>query len=131
LIEALDENQGDAIIASLRIDAQTRAKLDFTSPYYATPARFVTLKANQLADPTPESLRRKTIGVEAHSAHEAFLETFFPNAIRKPYDSQKALRAALAKGEIDALFGDGVALSFWLQGDEAHGCCAFSRRPLS
>lgn len=130
LIGALDENQGDAIIASLRIDAQARAKLDFSAPYYATPARFVTRTATQLAEATPESLRGKTIGVEAHSAHEAFLETFFPNAARKPYDSQKALRDALVKGEIDVLFGDGVSLSFWLQGEDAHGCCAFRGGPF-
>jgi polar amino acid transport system substrate-binding protein len=130
LIDALDENQGDAIIASIRVDDQSRAKLDFTSPYYATPARFVTQKTTQLTDATPESLRRKTIGVEAHSAHEAYLETFFPDAIRKPYDSQKALRDALAKGDIDALFGDGVSLSFWLQGEDAHECCAFRGGPF-
>ncbi len=90
----------------------------------------MTLKSSQLADATPERLRRKTIGVEAHSAHEAFLETFFPDAIRKPYNSQKELRAALVKGEIDALFGDGVSLSFWLQGEDPNGCCAFRGGPF-
>ncbi len=130
LIDALDENQGDAIIASMRIDPQTREKLDFTGPYYATPARFVALKASKLADPTPESLRGKKIGVEAHSAHEAFLATFFPDASRNPYDSPKALRDALKRGEIDVLFGDGVSLSFWLQGDDAGGCCAFRGGPF-
>lgn len=130
LIDALDENQGDAIIASIRIDDQTRAKLDFTTPYYATPGRFVTLKTTELADATPESLRHKTVGVEAHSAHEAFLETFFPKVARKPYPSQKALREALTKGEIDALFGDGVSLSFWLQSPGAHDCCVFRGGPF-
>jgi polar amino acid transport system substrate-binding protein len=116
LIEALDENNGDALIAAIRIDPQTRAKLDFTAPYYKTPARFATLKATQLVEATPESLAGKTIGVEAGSAHEAFLETFFGKSIRKPYASQTALREALQKGEIDALFGDGIALSRWLEG---------------
>jgi polar amino acid transport system substrate-binding protein len=131
LIDSLDNNQGDAIIASIRIDEQIRAKLDFTAPYAKTPARFVTQKATKLTQATPESLRGEIIGVEAHSAHEAFLEAFFSDSIRKPYDSQKSLRQALEKGEIDALFGDGVALSFWLQGESAHGCCAFFGGPFT
>lgn len=130
LIDSLDDNQGDAIIASIRIDEQIRAKLDFTTPYITTPARFVTRKTTPLALATPEGLRGKVIGVEARSAHEAFLATFFADAIRKPYDSQKALREALQKSEIEALFGDGVALSFWLQGQDAHDCCAFFGGPF-
>ncbi len=66
----------------------------------------------------------------AHSAHEAFLDAFFTGTVRKSYDSQKALAGALAKGEIDALFGDGVTLSFWLQGQDAHGCCGFLGGPF-
>jgi len=130
LIDALNENQGDALIASIRIDPRTRATLDFTAPYTKTPARFVTLKTTQLDAATPETLRRKTIGVEARSAHEAFLETFFADAVRKPYESQKALREALQKGEIDALFGDGISLSLWLEGQDSHECCAFRGGPF-
>jgi polar amino acid transport system substrate-binding protein len=130
LIDSLNDSQGDAIIASLRIDEQTRAKLDFTVPYAKNPARFVTLKSTRLRDALPETLRGKAIGVLANSAHEAFLEAFFADAIRKPYDSQKALAEALAKGEIEATFGDGVALSFWLQGPDAHECCAFLGGPF-
>ncbi len=130
LIDSLEDNQGDAIIASLRIDEQTRAKLDFTSPYAKTPARFVALKTTKLSDAVPETLRGRTVGVLARSAHEAFLEAFFTGTVRKSYDSQKALAEALAKGEIDALFGDGVTLSFWLQGQDAHGCCGFLGGPF-
>lgn len=130
LIDALEDNQGDAIIASLRIDAQSRAKLDFTLPYSMTPGRFIALKTSPIAEATPESLRRKTVGVETHSAHEAYLETFFPEVVRKPYASQKALRDALKAGEIDALFGDGASLGLWLQSEEAQACCAFRGGPF-
>ena len=34
LIDALNSDQGDALMAATRIDPQTRATLDFSGPYY-------------------------------------------------------------------------------------------------
>src|SRR5450631_2838615 len=130
LIDALNDDQGDALIAAIRIDPQTRGKLDFSGPYYTTPARFAALTTMQAETATPESLRGKTVGVEAKSAHEAYLEMFFPDTIRKPYESQKALREALVKGEIDTIFGDGISLSLWLDSQEGRNCCGFRGGPF-
>src|SRR5262247_2333535 len=41
LVPALNENRGDAVIASIAATPEARAKADFTDPYYRTPARFV------------------------------------------------------------------------------------------
>ncbi len=125
LIDSLNEGHGDALIASIGINSDTRTKLDFTAPYYKTPARFVVLAASPLNDLTPEGLFGKTIGVEAHSAHEAYLKTFFPGVVLKTFELPSTLRAALKKGEIDAIFGDGASLAIWLNGTEAQNCCAF------
>ena len=57
LIDALNGDQGDALMAGLRIDQQTRAALDFSGPYYITPARFAALRASL---PCPR--RRKPCG---------------------------------------------------------------------
>jgi polar amino acid transport system substrate-binding protein len=130
LIDALNGDQGDALMAGLRIDQQTRAALDFSGPYYITPARFAALTGVSSLPATPEMLRGKTVGVEAKSAHEAYLETYFPDTVRKPYDSQKLLREALVKGEIDTIFGDGISLSMWLGGPEGRTCCSFRGGPF-
>ena len=37
LIDSLDAGEGDAIIASIRIDEAARARLDFTAPYTKRP----------------------------------------------------------------------------------------------
>ena len=42
LIDALSENRGDAVIASIAMSPQTRGRVDFSDPYYRTPARFVS-----------------------------------------------------------------------------------------
>src|ERR1700730_11158891 len=130
LIDALNDDQGDALMAAIRIDSQTRAKLDFSGPYYTTPARFASLKTVGAEPATPEGLRGKTVGVQAKSAHEAYLERFFPDTIRKSYESQKLLREALAKGEIDTIFGDGISLSLWLEGQDGRNCCGFRGGPF-
>lgn len=130
LIDALNSKQGDAVIAAIRISPETRAKLDFSGPYYGTPARFAALKAKQPVPATPEGLREQTVGVEVKSAHEAYLEAFFPGTIRKPYESQNTLREALVKGEIDTIFGDGISLSLWLDGKDARNCCGFRGGPF-
>ena len=41
LLDALNDNRGDAVIASIAPTADTRRRADFTDPYYRTPARFV------------------------------------------------------------------------------------------
>ena len=125
LVEALTSGQGDAVIAGLAKTSDLRAKIDFTAPYYRTPARFAMLKSGKLTNATPEFLEGKTLGVEAQTAHEAFLKTFFPRAKRLAYESRDALLAALKRGELDAAFDDGIALSFWLNGADAKDCCRF------
>ena len=125
LIASLNENRGDAIIASLQINNDTRKQAAFTAPYYLTPGRFVTLRTSALSDAIPETLAGHTIGVVGNSAHRAFLDTFFGKSNVKTFESPQALRAALRSGEIETVFGDANALSFWLNGTDAAGCCTF------
>ena len=131
LVEALNTGQGDAVIAGLARTPETRAKLEFTAPYYRTPARFAMLKSTSLADALPESLAGKTIGVEAQTAHEAYAKAFFPKANLRAYESRDALRAGLKRGEIDVAFDDGISLSFWLNGADARDCCRFIGGPFT
>lgn len=129
LVESLDADKGDAMMGSIRIDARSRDELDFTLPYMLRPARFVVPATTRLTEMVPESLLGRRIGVLAASAHDAYLATFFPGTTRKAYDSQASLRDGLVKREIDALFGDALSLSFWLQSQEGAQCCRFLGGP--
>ncbi len=71
LIDALSENRGDAVIASLGANADTRRRVDFSEPYYRTPARFVARRGSTVDDFGPEFLEGKTVAVVAGTAHEA------------------------------------------------------------
>jgi len=131
LIDALNANQGDAIIASLAETPELRRRVDFTDPYYRTPARFVSRKDTDIDVVSPEALEGKKVAVVAGTAHEAYLRTLFTEVELHSYPDADAARAALRRGEVDLLFGDGVALAFWLNGTDSGGCCVFRGGPYT
>ncbi len=130
LLDALNENRGDAVIASIAPTAETRRRADFSDPYYRTPARFVARADSALGDALPERLEGVKVAVIAGTAHEAFLKAMFTEVEVRPYPNAEAARDALRRKDVDLLFGDGIALAFWLNGTESGGCCAFRGGPF-
>ncbi len=130
LLDALNENRGDAVIASIAPTAETRRRADFSDPYYRTPARFVARADSPLGDVLPERLEGMKVAVIAGTAHEAFLKAMFTEAEVRPYPNAEAARDALRRKDVDLLFGDGIALAFWLNGTDSGGCCAFRGGPF-
>lgn len=131
LVDALNKNEGDAVIASIAPSPTMRQKVDFSDPYYRAPARFVSRKDVAFDEIRPEALEGKKVGVVTGTAHEAYLKDLFTEAELHPYPSQEAARTALKKGEVDLLFGDGVSLAFWLNGTDSAGCCVFRGGPYT
>ena len=130
LLDALSDNRGDAVIASIAPTPETRRRADFTDPYYRTPARFVARIDSPIGDVLPELLEGKKIAVVAGTAHEAFLKEMFTEAEVRAYPNAEAARAALRNKEVALLFGDGISLAFWLNGTDSGGCCAFRGGPF-
>jgi polar amino acid transport system substrate-binding protein len=126
---ALQKGDGEAIIAGLAVTAQAREKYAFSRPYLQFPARFVVRKSASFGDALFDSVQRKKIGVQAGSAHERMLRAYFGNVVVVAYPNQEALYRDLESGKIDAGFGDGMRLSFWLGGNQAAGCCRFAGGP--
>jgi polar amino acid transport system substrate-binding protein len=125
LVVGLNSNAGDAVIASMAETPDMRKQVDFSDPYYRTPARFVSRRGVEIDEVRPEALEGKRIAVVAGTAHEAYLKTLFTEAELHPYPNEDAARAALKKGEVELLFGDGISLAFWLNGTDSAGCCEF------
>jgi polar amino acid transport system substrate-binding protein len=83
-----------------------------------------------LGDVLPERLEGVKVAVIAGTAHEAFLKAMFTEVEIRPYPSAEAARDALRRKDVDLLFGDGIALAFWLNGTDSGGCCAFRGGPF-
>ena len=131
LLQALGESRADAVIASLAVTPETRLRVDFSDPYYRVPARFVARRDTELRTVVPEGVEGKKIAVVARTAHEQYLKAFFTEGELKPYPNMEAAREGLRKGEVDLLFGDGVALAFWLNGTDSANCCKFVGGPFT
>lgn len=130
LVDAINGNRGDAIIASLAATPQLRAKLDFSDPYYRSPARFVSRRDAVMTEVRPEYLEGKKVGAIAGSSHEAYLKALFTDAQLVAFPNDEALRLALRRGEVDFIFGDAISLAFWINGTDSGDCCAFSGGPF-
>lgn len=128
LMPALDEEEGDAIIAGLSRQRAAGKGLNFTEDYLKLPARFVVPK-DKAADFDEQELDGLTIAVVDSSRHEAFAERFWPEAETISFETPQEARDAVTSGEADAHFGDGLSLSFWLPSADADGCCAFAGGP--
>jgi polar amino acid transport system substrate-binding protein len=131
LIDSLSENRGDAVIASVAVSRDARRRIDFTDPYYRSPARFVVRRDSTIDDVRPERLEGRKVAVVAKTAHEAYLRAFFTEVEIRPHANAEAAREALRRGEADLLFGDGIALAFWLNGTDSAGCCKFTGGPFT
>lgn len=129
LFTQLDKGSADAIIASLRISAENLQKADFTQRYYATPARFIARKSSPIRQISPRVLKGVKVAVVKGTGQEAYLKTYFPHADIMPFATPEAARAALQSGKAQLLFGDGISLTFWLNGVTSNGCCQFRGGP--
>ncbi|HEY7245884.1 MAG TPA: transporter substrate-binding domain-containing protein [Xanthobacteraceae bacterium] len=125
LIPALNANQGDAAIASIASTPEMRTKVDFTDPYYRTPARFVARRDSPLDDVLPERLEGKKVAVVAGTSHEAYLRDLFTEVELRAYPNTDVARLALRRGDVDLLFGDAISLAFWINGTDSENCCVF------
>lgn len=131
LIDALAQNRGDAIIASIAPTPELRKRVDFTDVYYRSPGRFVGRRDAPAVEVVPEQIEGAKIAVAAGTSHEAYLKALFTGAEIKPYPTPAAAREALTRGEADYLFGDATQLAFWLNGTDSGGCCAFRSGPYT
>jgi polar amino acid transport system substrate-binding protein len=130
LVQSLEEGRGDAIISSLSSQHPARGRLEFGLPYYRTPARFAARKDQPAKDATPAALRGLAVAVVRDSAHAAFLTAFYPLAVQKPFPDQDEVLKALAGGQADLAFGDGVGMAVWLNGQSGAACCNFLGGPF-
>jgi polar amino acid transport system substrate-binding protein len=125
LLDVIDKDRADAIIAMLRPTEAIRNRFIVTERFHQPMGRFVTRPDSGLAAATPEALAGRTIAVVAESGHEQYLLRYFPNATIRAFPRAEDARAALKAKVADAMFGDAVALAFWLNGSSSEKCCRF------
>ncbi|EJN05367.1 transporter substrate-binding domain-containing protein [Phyllobacterium sp. YR531] len=131
LQSALESGEAEAILAGLRPTASLRGKYTFTAPYMRLAARFLIRNDQTLPSPSDKTLENKTVGVIADSVHQAIFADYFPKSHWVGYPTRELMLKDLKAKKIDAVFGDGSDLSFWIGSPDAANCCTFAGRPYT
>jgi polar amino acid transport system substrate-binding protein len=128
LADALEAGDGEAIIAGLAVTAANREKYGFSRPFLQLPARFVQKK--ETAVTSAAGLAQKRVGVIGDTAHERMLRGLFSTVEPVIFAQPAEMFTALKEGRVEAVFGNGVDLSFWLGTDGSQDCCQFLDGPF-
>ncbi|MFW8636275.1 transporter substrate-binding domain-containing protein [Cribrihabitans pelagius] len=121
IIPSLTGQQIDAIMASMSITEERMKTIDFSEPYYNTPAVIVADKSLEIV-PTPASLAGRIVGIQAATIHQAYAQEYFKDAELRVYQTQDEANQDLFAGRIDATQADSIAMADFVASD-AGGCC--------
>ncbi|HEY2874248.1 MAG TPA: transporter substrate-binding domain-containing protein [Reyranella sp.] len=122
LIPGLLDKKYDIVMSSLEVNNERRRRLGLSRRYYLSPGAFIAAKGQPFDGP-PTLLRNKRIGVQKDSTHADWLDKSFRRSAQiKRYPTVNDALVALAKDEIDAVFGDKVQLWLWSKKPEG-ACC--------
>ncbi|WP_209506801.1 MULTISPECIES: transporter substrate-binding domain-containing protein [unclassified Ruegeria] len=129
IIPSLTGQQIDALMASMSITEERLKTIDFSDPYYNTPAVIVADKSMDI-EPTPESLAGKIIGVQASTIHQAYANEHFKDAAEiRVYQTQDEANQDLFAGRIDAIQADSIAMADFVATDT--GACCEIKGPVA
>ena len=122
LIPGLLDKKFDVVMSSMEVTGERRKRMALTRRYYLSPGAFIARKGAPFDGP-PSLLRNKRIGIQKDSTHADWADKSFRRSAQlKRYNTLAEALQALAKDEIDAVFGDKVQLWLWSQKPEGK-CC--------
>lgn len=122
LIPGLMDKKFDVIMSSMEVTSERRKRMGLSRRYYLSPGAFIAAKGAPFDGP-PSLLRNKRIGIQRDSTHADWADKSFRRSAQlKRYDTVAEALDALAKNEIDAVFGDKAQLWLWSQKPEGT-CC--------
>lgn len=109
MIPALEAKKFDAILSSMSMTEKRKLVINFSSRIYKTPNRLIVRKGSGL-QPSKESLKGKSIGVQQGSAQESYAKENWQSGGARvvAYPSMDQVFADLAAGRLDAAFQDAV-----------------------
>lgn len=107
MIPALQARKIDAVLSDMSVTDKRLQQIDFTNKISYSPTRMVAKSGSNL-QPTAESLRGKSIGVEQGTIQETYAKTYFEpkGANVVSYQNQDQVYADLKSGRLDASLQD-------------------------
>ncbi len=122
IIPSLTGKQIDVIMSSMSITEERQKTIDFSDPYYNTPAVIVADKAVDV-EATPESLAGKIVGVQASTIHQTYAQEYFTDSEIRVYQTQDEANQDVFSGRIDATQADSIAMADFVESETGAACC--------
>jgi polar amino acid transport system substrate-binding protein len=117
IIPALTANRIDVIWASMSITEERKQTIDFSIPYYTTPAAWMGPKGSTLAL-TPEGLAGKVIAVQTGTIHANFAQKYYgATSTVNVYNTQDEANLDIASGRADIGLADISAFEAFIATD--------------
>ena len=110
MISGLVAGQYDMVVSSMSITETRKQQIDFTRPYYLTPAKFVAKKGLTL-DGDLAALKGLRVGVQKATNHDQYLRVAHNDLAVVRYQTLGEATKDLAAGKIDVVFGDAMGLN--------------------
>ncbi len=113
IIPALQARKFDAILSSMTVTPDREKQIDFSTEMYNEPTSLIAKKGSGL-EPTAESLKGKTVGVESGTIQETYANTYWkPAGVNVvSYPGQDQVYADLLSGRLDASLQDSVEADY-------------------
>jgi ABC-type amino acid transport substrate-binding protein len=122
LVPGLLAKKFDVIMSSMQITTERRRRMGMSRQYYLSPGAFIAHKGAPFDGP-PSLLRNKRIGIQVDSMHADWADMSFRRSAQlRRYATVTDALDALARNEVDAVFGDKAQLWLWSQKPEGN-CC--------
>ncbi len=131
IIPALLEKKFDGIFGSMAMNDKRKLQINFSDMYYDSNTVLIGAKGTDKTF-SPESLKGKTVGVQAGSSNANYAEKYYApaGATVKAYKGQDEVSADIAAGRIDFMVADGVSLMSFLASAEGACCEVYGSVPM-
>jgi len=109
MIPALKAKKFDGVLSSMSMTPARAEQIAFSDKLFNTPTRLVAKKGTNL-QPTAESLKGKSVGVEQGTIQETYAKAYWaPKGVQVvPYQNQDGVYQDLMSGRLDAALQDAV-----------------------
>ena len=129
IIRGLINREYDAVMSSMEITEKRQKRIAFSDPYYRIPAVFIGSKETPSGEVTPKAMAGKKIGTTERSDHAAYLKEHYTRSEIVLYAKADEANLDLLVGRVDAVFGDELLLSTFLQSREGDCCHVLGDAP--
>ena len=119
MIPALVSRKFDAIIASMSITEERKAKVDFTDKYYASPLALIAKKGSELR-PDLELLKGKKVGVQIGTTAIEALRKMNVDIDLRTYDEVGLVFEDMRNGRLDVVVCDDPVARYYASRKEGY-----------